>query len=123
MLPKLSTLLFTLLLLVCASGSAMAQPDTLKPKNPPNNACLINAIVLSEVIDTASCCTKITVIAPPNCEIKIDSFHSIPLGNNCKFLIDGDTINIAKFNFPNTIAAGDTFSFVLCPIAECPDFN
>ena len=110
---KSSFLQFIFILLFFSySISAFGQKDTLKPYLPhPNDTCLLNTIIVREIIDSQTCCTRITVYAPPFCIIELKKFHTT--SQSAIFFIDGFKCFNEK-HFYDTIQAGDSISFELC---------
>jgi len=121
MFSKLFYPLFTLLLLVCASGSAMAQTDTLPPTQLDttqyNNNPLLQEIKVYREIDSATCCFTITISIPDSIASLNFRFH---LYENPTAFSVNDTVYGTGLAYRQTLYGGQNFNFTICPV-PCQD--
>ena len=118
MFKKLFFSLFTLLLLVCASGSAVAQTDTLDPTylTAPQyyyNNPLLQEIIVQREIDSATCCFIITISTPPGIPSLGFDFHL--LYAQTVFCVN-DTVYDPTIFYRQTLYGGQNYSFTVCPL-------
>jgi len=122
MLKTLSTLLLTLILLVCAGGIAAAQKVT-RPFNFNDTAtanidpCL-SQIVLTQEIDPITCCITFTLTIPPcigslgfQFHLPQDTIQSTP---DVIFLYE-DTLSDSRITKNTILYGGNKLTFTICP--------
>jgi len=124
MFSKLFYPLFTLLLLVCASGSAMAQTDTLPPTQLDttqyNNNPLLQEIKVYREIDSATCCFTITISIPAGIPSLSFDFHLVSFVTNSPDDQTAFSVNDTVYGpgglYRQILYGGQNYSFTVCPL-------